>query len=88
MTSPDYKIYKLYKGEQDNPFDNVQQNTQYQYWEYESMFEHKFTTGAIKGDKEVSFKEFLEHLFMRLSDRYDAMDNGKNFKDLYNNTQI
>lgn len=37
-----YDIYKFFKGEKENPFDNVEQNAQSMYWFYESKFEEYF----------------------------------------------
>lgn len=76
--------YIYYKGEKDNPFDNDAENAAYQFWEYESMFEHKFNTSNDYGtDKEKGFQIFLKELFIHLADRYDTMDDGAHFKNLY-----
>jgi len=38
----DYQIFKYFKGGKNNPFDKENQNTQYQFWFYESLFFEKF----------------------------------------------
>lgn len=38
----DFSMYKYFKGEADNPFDNEKQNTDHNFWWYESVFEDKF----------------------------------------------
>ena len=38
----DYSMYRYYKGETENPFDNEKQNTQFMFWFYESVFETLF----------------------------------------------
>lgn len=39
----DYSMYKYFKGEKENPFDKISQNTQYMFWFYESVFENDFS---------------------------------------------
>lgn len=38
----DYSMYKCFKGEKENPFDNEKQNAQHMFWYYESVFEDQF----------------------------------------------
>ncbi len=38
----DFTMYKYFKGEANNPFDNEKQNTVYNFWWYESVFEDEF----------------------------------------------
>ncbi len=63
----DYKIYRYYKGEPENPFDKEKQNTAHNFWGYESLFEEKFNKGdyslaawqipsSLKGDWEFALK--------------------------------
>lgn len=37
-----YSMFKCYKGEKENPFDEDKQNAQYQFWFYESVFNDLF----------------------------------------------
>lgn len=39
----DHTIFRYYKGEKENPFNNEKQNTQCFFWFYESVFENDFT---------------------------------------------
>ena len=41
----DYSMFKYYKGEKECPFDGIQQNTAAMFWDYERIFEYKFTYG-------------------------------------------
>lgn len=38
-------MYKYFKGEKLNPFDQVKQNPQFQFWGYEKMFDDQFAKG-------------------------------------------
>ena len=40
-----YSLYKYFKGEKENPFKSIKQNTQHQFWGYEQLFEDKFNAG-------------------------------------------
>jgi hypothetical protein len=81
----DYNMYKYYAGEENNPFDNEQQNTAFQFWCYEQIFEHKFNTGNEfnKENKRGCFEKWLKELFARLSDKYECLDSGEYFNILY-----
>lgn len=43
-------MFKYFKGEEINPFDNEKQNSQYQFWGYEQLFEYKFKAGNFSFD--------------------------------------
>lgn len=38
----DFSMFKYFKGEEENPFDSQNQNTQYMFWGYEKHFNDKF----------------------------------------------
>lgn len=38
----DFKLYRYYKGEKENPFDHDKQNKEHMFWFYESIFEKDF----------------------------------------------
>lgn len=38
-----YMMFRFYRGEKENPFDNVLQNAEYQFWGYEEIFENLFS---------------------------------------------
>jgi len=64
-----YELYRYYKGEKDNPFNDKDQNSG-MFWFYESVFERKYTDGTLnekmlkigKDDttKELKFKKWLD----------------------------
>jgi hypothetical protein len=85
MPYSNYSMYRFFKGEKENPFDNQKENTAYQFWEYESMFEYKFNNDITfkEKDKTASFETWLNNLFTRLSDKYDCFDNGEHFRIKY-----
>lgn len=43
-------MFKYFKGEKENPFDNEKQNTQYQFWGYEQLFDEMFNKGKFTFD--------------------------------------
>ena len=49
--SKDYSMYRFYKGEKENPFDQVKQNAQYQFWGYEELFAMRFNEGDFSSLK-------------------------------------
>lgn len=51
-------MFKYFKGEEENPFDNDTQNTQYQFWGYERTFDTQFNSQNFTQDFWVS-----EHAF-------------------------
>jgi hypothetical protein len=80
MENPDYSMYKYYKGEKENPFDNVTQNKKHMFWFYESCFE--ITYKGKPEDKEEAFKDYMSDLLWeKASDMYmfgyPGVDNGK-----------
>lgn len=48
--NPDYSIYRYYKGEAKDPFSRETQNTESNFWDYESIFEDKFLKGDFSPD--------------------------------------
>ncbi len=38
-----YSMYRYFKGEEENPYNQVRQNAQYMFQGYETTFEHHFT---------------------------------------------
>jgi hypothetical protein len=58
-----YSIYKLYRGEKENPFDQVKRNTEHMFWFFESTFAMEFA----KNDSSDWFNFFDEH---DLGDRF------------------
>lgn len=36
-------MYRYFKGEEENPYNQVYQNAQYMFWGYETTFEHHYT---------------------------------------------
>jgi hypothetical protein len=38
----DYSMFRFYKGEQENPFDQVKENAAHMFWFYESIFNSDF----------------------------------------------
>ena len=50
----DYSMYRFFKGESENPFDKITQNTQSMFWFYENHFEQQF----IKNDSSDWFAFF------------------------------
>ena len=46
----DYSLYKYFRGEDSNPFDQVKANNQYQFWGYEQLFEMDFSKGDFSPD--------------------------------------
>lgn len=47
----DLSMFKFFKGEAENPYDNEKQNTQHQFWGYEQLFEEKFNEGDFSALK-------------------------------------
>jgi hypothetical protein len=45
-----YSMFRYFKGEEENPYDQVQQNAQYMFWGYETTFEHHFTGSDFSMD--------------------------------------
>jgi len=45
-----YRIYKYFKGQNENPYDNEKHNPQHQFWGYGSTFEDKFNKGDFTPD--------------------------------------
>lgn len=45
-----FSMYKYFKGEKENPFDNVTQNAAHMFWFYEQLFEDKFSKGDFSED--------------------------------------
>lgn len=44
-------MFKYFKGEKENPYDNEKKNAQHQFWGYENTFENQFN----KGDYSLEF---------------------------------
>ncbi|GIJ96561.1 hypothetical protein CAPN001_11300 [Capnocytophaga stomatis] len=42
MDRKQYEMYRFFNGENNNPFNAQNQNTQYMFWFYEQHFEEKF----------------------------------------------
>lgn len=81
-------VCKYYKGEKKNPFDWDKENAANNFWYYEQQFCHNYETGLISGNVKVEFRKFLDNLFRHLADRYDAMDDGRGFRKLYETTKV
>ena len=43
-------MFRYYKFEAENPFNNEKQNAQFQYWSYEQLFEDKFNAGNFSAE--------------------------------------
>ena len=43
-------MFKYYKEEEENPFDNEEENAPFMFWGYESMFEFRFKEGNFELD--------------------------------------
>lgn len=81
-------VCKYYKGEKENPFDWDKENAANNFWDYEKQFCHKYETGLFTGNVKFALEKFLDNLFRHLADRYDAMDDGRGFRKLYETTRV
>lgn len=43
-----YSMFRYFKGQEENPYDQVYQNAQYMFWGYESMFDFNFNKADFK----------------------------------------
>jgi len=43
MKAINYSMFRFYKGEKENLFDQVKENTAHMFWFYESVFDRDFT---------------------------------------------
>ena len=69
--SKDYSMYRFYKGEKENPFNQDKENSAYMFWFYESVFDLSFTNNE-SSDWYAFFGESpLGHKFMKLLSEED-----------------
>ena len=45
-----YSMYRYFKGEEENPYNQVEQNAQYMFWWYETIFEKNFNREDFSQD--------------------------------------
>jgi hypothetical protein len=81
----DYSMYRFFRGEDESPFDKVNQNTQHMFWFYESCFERQFAdNGGFEKNKAAIFDHWLnDYLFVEKL--YDEYSGGKTswYKEQY-----